>query len=118
VNLASHRALESVVNEALPLNGSLALELHRNDDGPEMATAVAGTRVPGMQMTLVDHFDVNRGEALAQLGFDARTSIGRIGHENGSADDRRDQEVVTGIVRTCGCASSGFGMTRSRTPFL
>jgi hypothetical protein len=35
-----------------------------------------------MQMTLVDHFDVNRGESLAQLGFDARTPIGRIGHEN------------------------------------
>ena len=25
---------------------------------------------------------------------------------------------MTGIVRTCGCSSSGFGMTRSRTPFL
>jgi hypothetical protein len=47
-----------------------------------MAAAAAGTRVPRMQMTLVDHFDVNRGESLAQLGFDARTPIGRIGHEN------------------------------------
>jgi hypothetical protein len=30
-----------------------------------MAAAVAGTRVPDMQMTLIDHFDVNRGETLA-----------------------------------------------------
>ncbi len=82
MNLGPHRALESVVDETLPLDGGLALELHRNDDGPEMAAAVAGTRVPGMQMTLVDHFDVNRGESLAQLGFDARTPIGRIGHED------------------------------------
>jgi hypothetical protein len=40
-----------------------------------MAAAVAGTRVPGMQMTLVDHFDVNGAESLAQLGFDASTPI-------------------------------------------
>jgi hypothetical protein len=76
VNLAPHHALESVVDEALPLDGRLALELHRDDDGPEMAAAVAGTRVPGMQMTLVDHFDVNGAESLAQLCFDARTPIG------------------------------------------
>jgi len=118
VNFAPHRALESVVDETLPLDGSLALELHRNDDGPEMAAAVAGTRVPDMQMTLVDHFDVNSGESLAQFGFDAREPIGRVRHEILSTDDRCDQEVVTGIVRTCGCSSSGFGRTRSRTPFL
>jgi hypothetical protein len=41
-----------------------------------MATAVAGACVPGMQMTFVDHFDVHRGEPLAQLGFDACTPIG------------------------------------------
>jgi hypothetical protein len=76
VNLAPHRALESVVDEALPLDGSLALELHRNNDGPEMPAAVAGTRVPAMQMALVDHFDVHGGEPLAQLDFDARTPIG------------------------------------------
>jgi hypothetical protein len=76
VNLAPHRALESVVDEALPLDGSLALELHRNDDGPEMSAAVAGTRVPAMQMALVDHFDVHSGEPLAQLDFDARAPIG------------------------------------------
>ena len=76
MNLAPHRALESIVDEALPLDRSLALEAQRNDDGPEMAAAVAGTRVPRMQMTLVDHFDVNRGESLAQCGFDARTPIG------------------------------------------
>jgi hypothetical protein len=76
VNLAPHRALESVVDEALPLDGSLALELHRNDDSPEMAAAVAGTRVPGMQVTLVDQFDVHSGESLAQRGFDARTPAG------------------------------------------
>ena len=98
MNLAPHRALESVVDEALPLDGSLALELHRYDDGPEMAAAVAGARVPDMQMTLVDHFDVNCGESLAQLGFDTRTPIGGIRHENLSTDDRCDQEVVTGIV--------------------
>ncbi len=66
MNLAPHRALESVVDEALPLDGSLALELHRNNDGPEMAAAVAGTHVPDMQMALVDHFDVNSAETLAQ----------------------------------------------------
>jgi len=76
VNLAPHRALESVVDEALPLDGSLALELHRNNDSPEMATSIAGTRVPAMQMALVDHFDVHGGEPLAQLDFDARTPIG------------------------------------------
>ena len=65
MNLGPHRALESVVDEALPLDGRLALELHRNDDGPEMAASVAGTHVPNMQMTLVDHFDVNSGETLA-----------------------------------------------------
>ena len=90
MNLATHRTLECVVDEALPLDGSLALELHRNDDGPEMAAAVAGTRVPDMQMTLVDHFDVNGGESLAQFGFDAREPIGRVRHENLSADDRCD----------------------------
>ena len=62
MNLAPHRALESVVDEALPLDRSLALELHRNDDGPEMAAAIAGTRVPDMQMTLVDYFDVYSAE--------------------------------------------------------
>ena len=118
MDLAPHRAIESVVDEALPLNGSLAFEPLRNDDGPEMAAAVAGTHVPDMQMTLVDHFDVNSGETLAQLGFNARTPIGRVGHVILSAADRSDQEAVTGIVRTCGCSSSGFGMTRSRTPFL
>jgi len=82
VNLAPHRALESVVDEALSLDGSLALELHRNYDGPEMAAAVAGTRVPDMQMTLVDQFDVNSGESLAQFSFDSRTRTGRIRHEN------------------------------------
>jgi len=46
-----------------------------------MAAAVAGTRVPDMQMAFVDHFDVNSGESLAQLGFDARAPIGRIQHE-------------------------------------
>jgi hypothetical protein len=65
VNLAPHRALESVIDQALPLDGSLAFELQRNDDGPEMATALASTRVPDMQMTLVDHFDVYSGEACA-----------------------------------------------------
>jgi hypothetical protein len=58
--------------------------------------------VPDMEMTLVDYFDVHCGESLAQLDFDAHTPIGRIGHEIQSADDRCDQEVVTGIVRTCG----------------
>jgi hypothetical protein len=81
VNLAPHCALESVEDEALSLDESLALERHRNDNGPEMAAAVARTRVPGVQMTLVDHFDVNSGESLAQLGFDARAPIGRIQHE-------------------------------------
>ena len=90
MNRAPHRALESVVDEALPLNRRLALELHRNDDGPEMAAAVAGTRMPGMQMTLVDHLDVNSGKPLTQLSFDARTPIGRFRHENLSADDRCD----------------------------
>ncbi len=65
MNLVSHCALESVIDETLPLDGSLALEPHRNDDGPEMAASVAGTHVPNMQMTLVDHFDVNSGETLA-----------------------------------------------------
>ena len=65
MDLAPHYAFESVVYEALPLDGSLSFELHRDDDGPEMAAAVAGTRVPDMQMTLIDHFDVNRGETLA-----------------------------------------------------
>jgi hypothetical protein len=46
-----------------------------------MAAAVARTRVPGVQMALVDHFDVNGGESLAQLRFDARAPIGRIQHE-------------------------------------
>ena len=118
MNLVAHRALERVVDEALPLDKSLTLELHRNDDCPEVAAAVAGTRVPGVQMTFVDHFDVNCGESLAQLGFDARTPIGQIRHEKQSTDDRCDQEAVTGIVRARGCSSSGFGMTRSRTPFL
>ncbi len=118
MNFPPHRAIESVVDEALPLDGSLALEPHRNDDGPEMAAAVAGAHMPNMQMTLVDHFDVNSGKTLAQLGFNARTPIRRIRHVTMLADDRRDQEAVTGIVRTCGCSSSGFGMTRSRTPFL
>ena len=81
MNLASHRALESVEDEALSLYESLALERHRNDDGPEMAAAVASARVPGVQMALIDHFDVNSGESLAQLGFDARAPIGRIRHE-------------------------------------
>ena len=76
MNLAPHRTFESVVDEALPLDGSLALELHRNDNGPEMAAAVAGTRVPAMQMTLVDHFDVHSGEPLAQLDFDSSAPIG------------------------------------------
>ncbi len=90
MNLAPHRALESVVDEALPLDGSLALEPHRNDDGPKMAAAVAGTHVPDMQMALVDHLDVNSGKPLTQLSFDARTPIGRFRHENLSADDRYD----------------------------
>jgi hypothetical protein len=55
-----------------------------------MAAAIAGTRVPGMQMTLVDHLDVNSGKSLAQLSFDARAPIGRFRHENLSADDRCD----------------------------
>ena len=76
MNLAPHGTLESVVDEALPLDGSLALELHRNDDGPEVAAAAAGTRVPAMQMALIDHFDVHGGEPLAQLDFDARAPIG------------------------------------------
>ncbi len=118
MNFPPHHAIESIVDEALPLDGSLALEPHRNDDGPEMAAAVAGTHVPDMQMTLVDHFDVNSGETLAQLGFNTRTTIGRIRHVTTLAGNRRDQETVTGIVRTCGCSSSGFGMIRSRTPFL
>ena len=118
MNFPPHHAIESVVDEALPLDGSLALEPHRNDDSPEMAAAVAGARVPDMQMTLIDHFDVNSGETLAQLGFNTRTPIGRFRHVTTLAGNRRDQEAVTGIVRTCGCSSSGFGMTRSRTPFL
>ncbi len=81
MNLAPHRTLESVVDEALPLDESLALELHRNDDCPEMAATIASTRVPCVQMALVDHFDVNSGESLAQLGFDTRAPIGRIRHE-------------------------------------
>jgi hypothetical protein len=47
-----------------------------------MASAVAGTRVPDMQMTLVDQFDMNSGESLAQFSFDSRTRTGRIRHEN------------------------------------
>lgn len=66
MDLAPHRVIESVVDEALSLDGSLPLEPYRNDDGPEMAAAVAGTHVPDMQMTLVDHFDVNSAETLAQ----------------------------------------------------
>ena len=75
MNLAPHRALESVVDEALPLDGSLALELHRDDDGPEMAAAIASTCVPGMQMAFVDHFDMYSRESIAQRGFDPRTPI-------------------------------------------
>ena len=65
MDFASHRALESVVDEALPLDRSLTLELQRNDDGSEMTAAVAHTRVSDMKMTLVDHFDVDCGESLA-----------------------------------------------------
>jgi len=118
VNLAPHRALERIVDEALPLDGSLALELHRNDDSSEVAATVAGAGVPDVQMALIDHFDVNRGEPRAQLVLDSRTPIGLLRHVAYSAGDRRDQEDVTGIVRTCGCSASGFGTTRSRTPFL
>jgi len=75
VDLASHRVLERVVDEALPLYGSLAFELHRNDDGPEMAAAIASTCVPGMQMAFVDHFDMYSRESIAQRGFDPRTPI-------------------------------------------
>ena len=65
MNLAPHRTRESVVDDALPLDRRFALELHRDDDGPEMAAAVAGARVSDMQMALIDHFNVNRGESLA-----------------------------------------------------
>jgi len=65
VDFAPHRAFERVVDQTLPLHGGLAIELHRDDDGPEMAAARSGTRVTGVQMTLIDHFDVYCGKPLA-----------------------------------------------------
>ena len=76
MNLAPHRILESIVYEALPLDGGLAFELCRNDDGPEMAAAVTGACMTGMQVAFIDQFDVDGRESLAQRGFDARTTIG------------------------------------------
>lgn len=118
MNLGSHRVLESVVDETLSLDRSLALEPDRYNDGPEMAAALACTRMAYMQMALVDHFDVNSCESIAQLRFDSRAPIDRVRHVVMSSCDRCDQEVVIGTVRTCDCSSSGFGITRSRTPFL
>jgi hypothetical protein len=87
MNLAPHRTLERSIDEPLPLNGGFAIELHRDDDGPEMAATIAGPCVPGVQMTLIDHFDVDRSESLAQLGLDARTPIRGIRHWNSSTVD-------------------------------
>jgi len=66
VDLAAHGALERLVDETLPLHGRLALESNRHDHCPEMAAAFTRTRVAAMQMALVDHFDVNGSEPLAQ----------------------------------------------------
>jgi hypothetical protein len=45
-----------------------------------MAATLPGSNVPDVQVALVDHLDVDRRQTLAQLGFDPRTAIRRIGH--------------------------------------
>jgi len=80
VDLVAHDFLESVVDQALPLDRALVFETGRDDDSPKMAAALPGANVPDVQVALVDHLDVDRRQTLAQRSFDPRTAIGSIGH--------------------------------------
>ena len=101
MDLVAHDLLESAVDQTLSLDRALVFEPGRDDDGPKMAAALPGTYVPDVQVTLVDHLDVDRSQSLAQLGFDPRTAIGSVGHGI-EPSPAQPPEVVTGIVRTCG----------------
>lgn len=65
MDLAPHRAFECVVDQTLPLHGSFAVELKRDDDSPEVTASLPCTRMTRVQMTLIDHFDVYCGKPLA-----------------------------------------------------
>ncbi len=80
MDLFAHDFLESAVDQALPLDRTLAFEPRRDNDSPKMAAAVPGANVPDVQVTLVHHLDVNRSEALALLCFDPGAAVGSIVH--------------------------------------
>ena len=82
MNLAAHGALERFVDQALSVNRALAFEPNRDDDSPEVAPAISGANMPHVQVALVDDLDMNGSQAFTQFGFDTRSTIRRVGHEN------------------------------------
>jgi hypothetical protein len=50
-----------------------------------MTAALSGAHVSDVQVALVDHFDVDCSETLAQLRFDPRAPVGSIGHGAGGS---------------------------------
>ena len=66
------------VMDAVPVAAAKTGMLYSADIIHVVATALAGTCVPGVQMALINHFDVYRRKPFAQLSFDACAPIDGI----------------------------------------
>ncbi len=78
-----HLHCKGRVDEALPRDGILAFEEARHDDGAKVAASGCRACMPGVEVALIDHFDMNGREPFADGFLDARAAIIRCGGHRG-----------------------------------
>ena len=61
MDIATHRVFQGFVDKTLALDRGSALEAGRNHHRPEVTAPVPRANVAGVEMTLIDDVDVNRG---------------------------------------------------------
>lgn len=75
VNVRLHQVGERAIHQLVPLQCAQPLEFAGDDADAKVASAVARSGVPGVQMAVVDQLDDLRVQGVAKLGADAFGSV-------------------------------------------
>ena len=75
MDFRAHLLGQGRVDEALPLEPTRTLEVHRHDEHPEVPPTFAGSRVTRVEMALVDHLHRVGVESRAQSLLDVRRPV-------------------------------------------
>lgn len=84
VDISGQQAAECVVYQAVPSHGAQALEAGRRDADVEVAAAIPGPDMPGVQMALISHFQHLGIQCRAEATLDHGDSVSRRPGRQGS----------------------------------